>query len=93
MSPSTTVVAAAGLTGSTPMGPAIYVSIDNGGGRCQTYRQHPLGALPSTSPSTTVVATARLTYSTTRGASIDISNNNGGGRCRPYRWHPPGARH
>jgi hypothetical protein len=42
MSPTTTMVAAVGLTCSTPMGSAINVSFNNGGGRCRSYRQHPL---------------------------------------------------
>jgi hypothetical protein len=49
----------------SPKGVAIDV-FNFGGGRCQTYRQHPVGAPPSTS-STSVVATVGPTDSTPQG--------------------------
>jgi hypothetical protein len=42
-SSSTTVVATAGPTGSTPKGGANDVFFNNDSGRCWTYRQHPRG--------------------------------------------------
>jgi hypothetical protein len=76
------------LPAAPPRGLVIDVS-NFGGGRCRTYRQHPLGGPPCMSP-TSVVAAARPTGSTPKGPAIYVSNFSGG-HCRTYRQHPPGA--
>jgi hypothetical protein len=75
------------LPAAPPRGLAIDVS-NFGGGRCQIYRQHPLGGPPSMSP-TSVVAAARPTGSTPKGPAIYVSNFSGG-HCQTYRQHPQG---
>jgi hypothetical protein len=61
-----------------PRGPAvnrlcaINGSLNNGGGRRWTYRQHPQGGPPSMSSSTILVASVVSTDSTPRGSAIDV---------------------
>jgi hypothetical protein len=73
-----------------PMGPVIDV-FNFGGGRCWTYRQHPLGGPPSMS-SISMVAAVGPIASTPQGPAINVSNF-GGDRYRSCRQHPQGPRH
>jgi hypothetical protein len=77
------------LPPAPPRGPAIDV-FNFGGGRYQTYRQHPQGACRRRLLAL-MVAAAGSAASTPRGAAIDVFNF-GGGRCRACCQHPRGVR-
>jgi hypothetical protein len=78
---STSVVAAAENTDSTPRGSSIDV-FNFGGGRYRKYRQHPPSDLSSMSSSSSMVVAVRLSASTTRRPAIDVFFIFGGGCCR-----------
>jgi hypothetical protein len=67
---------------ATPKGLAINTFFTQGGGHCQTHRQHPPGGPLSMSSSALVVDTVEPTGSAPRGPTIDVFFNLGGGRCR-----------
>jgi hypothetical protein len=81
----------------TSRGPAIDI-LNIGGGRCQTFRQHPRGGLPSTS-STSVVAAVGPCRQQPLGGPPSTSSTSvvaaagppefGGGRCRTLPPTPP----
>jgi hypothetical protein len=75
----------------TSRGPAIDI-LNIGGGRCQTFRQHPRGGLPSTS-STSVVAAAGPCRQQPLGGPPSTSSTSVVAAAGPCLQHPQGARH
>jgi hypothetical protein len=88
--PTSSVVTVVRPTASTPRGVAIDVS-NLSGGRCRTYRQHPLRGPPSTS-STLAVAAAGPADSTPRGPPL-MSSTSVVVTAGPAASTPQGARH